>query len=105
MPNGNMIYTGSGVSVTNEWGDVIATNQNAGDDLLSDIKGGFVGLGYAFQQMTNQWANLAAQNRDIEEGRWTLNNAVFQFKELPPASQAMIVAAGAWVVLKIIKVA
>lgn len=80
--------------------DVIASNVSPGDDTLAGI---FNGIASSVQGFTNQWAALRAQNDDITAGRWTMNNAAFQFRELPPASQALIVAAAAWVVLKLAK--
>lgn len=80
--------------------DVIASNVTPGDDTLAGI---FSGIATSVQNMTNQWAALQAQNDDIEKGRWTLNNVAFQFKELPTVSQALLLAAAVWLVLRMTK--
>lgn len=83
--------------------DTVIGQGNPGDDPLADILGPLKALGTSFQSFTNQWAALSAQNRDIAEGNWTLNNLVFQFKELPQATQTALIAAAAWLVFKFVK--
>lgn len=84
--------------------DTIAGQGNPNDDPLAEIMGAIKAIGVSFQAMTNQWAALSAQNRDIEDGAWTMNNAVFQFKELPQSSQLLLIAAASFLVLKFAKV-
>lgn len=78
--------------------DVIATNAAPGDNSLADILGG---LPNAIQSLTNNIAALSAQNSDIANGRWTLNNAVYQFQQMPQATQAMVLAALAYIAVKV----
>lgn len=84
-------------------GDVIATNINQGDDLLNSIFGTFRQIGAGIQKVSNDWAALSYQNRDIEEGRWTLNNAVYQFQQLSPIGQLAIAGSVAYVVASLIR--
>ncbi len=73
--------------------DVIATNAAAGDDPLRSIMGVDLSqIGASIQRVSNDIAALSAQNDDIAHGRWTLNNAVYQFQQLSPASQTLFVA-------------
>jgi len=83
--------------------DTIATNVLPGDDLLQSIFGAFRGVGAGIQRVSNDWAALAAQNRDIEEGRWTLNNAVYQFQQISPVGQLAIAGSVAYVVASLIR--
>lgn len=80
--------------------DIFGTNAAPGDNTLQNIFGGIAGQ---IQGITNQWAALQAQNSDIANGRWTLNNAVFQFQQLSPAAQIAALAALAWVAVKLTK--
>ncbi len=83
--------------------DTIATNVSEGDDLLQSIFGAFRGVGAGIQKVSNDWAALTAQNRDIAEGRWSLNNAVYQFQQLTPMGQLAIAGAVAYVVASFIR--
>lgn len=80
---------------------------NPTDDPLADIFGNLKAqiesLGRTYQTASNQWAALQAQNADIAGGRWTLNNAVYQFNQLTPIGQLGIMAALAYVVTSLIK--
>lgn len=69
--------------------DVITGSTNAGADDLSGIMGR---LGGSIQTLSNNWAALMAQHDDIAAGRWTLNNAVYQFNVLSPLGQAAVIA-------------
>lgn len=83
--------------------DVISTNPTPGDDPLASIFGYLKGIGSGIQRVTNDWAALEAQNADISGGRWTLNNAVYQFQQLTPVGQLAIAGAFAYVVSTLIK--
>jgi hypothetical protein len=83
--------------------DVIASNVRPGDDLLADIFGAMKGAGAAVQNVTNQWAALQAQNDDIANGRWTLNNAVYQYQQMTPVAQIALAAAAAWMFSALLK--
>jgi hypothetical protein len=77
-----------------------------GADSLDNIMSGFPNLnqiGPAIQKFTNQVAMLQAQNDDIANGRWTLNNLVAQWNTMTPNGQlaaAAIAIAVAYVLLK-----
>lgn len=77
-----------------------------GADPLSNIMSGFPNLnniGPAIQKFTNQVAMLQAQNDDVANSRWTLNNLVAQWNTMTPQGQfyaAAIAAAVAYVLLK-----
>jgi hypothetical protein len=83
--------------------DVIATNVRPGDDLLTDIFASIKGAGAAVQNVTNQWAALQAQNDDIANQRWTLNNAAYQFQQMTPFAQLALAAAAAWMFVSLVK--
>ena len=78
-----------------------------GADTLSDffgrIKAAASGAGASWQQLSNDWAALEAQNNDIANGRWTLNNLVYQFKQLDQTAQIALVAGFAYVVASFVR--
>jgi hypothetical protein len=80
---------------------------NPTDDPLADIFGNLKAriesLGRTYQTASNQWAALQAQNADIAGGRWTLNNAVYQFNQLQPVGQLAVMAAIAYLAAKLLK--
>lgn len=71
-------------------------------DALTAIFGGIQDVAGAVQRGTNQWAALQAQNADIAGGRWTLNNAAYQYGQLSPGAQAAVLAALAYVGVKVL---
>jgi len=73
------------------------------EDIFGPVKSALTQLGAAYQKASNDWAALQAQNADIAGGRWTLNNAVYQFNQLTPIGQLGIMAALAYVVTSLIK--
>jgi len=79
---------------------------NGADALTSifgNIKAAVGNLAYAYKDASNSLAALEAQNSDIANGRWTLNNMAYQFGQLSPAAQAALVGALAWVVVAVVK--
>lgn len=73
------------------------------EDIFGPVKSALTQLGTAYQKASNDWAALQAQNADIAAGRWTLNNAVYQFNQLTPIGQLGIMVALAYVVTSLIK--
>ncbi len=67
-------------------------------DLFGEIKTDAVRVARTYQSMSNDWAALEAQNDDIRNGRWTLNNAVYQFNQLTPMGQ-LVLGVGALLLL------
>lgn len=80
---------------------------NPNDDPLADVFGNLKAqiesLGRTYQTASNQWAALQAQNADIANGRWTLNNAVYQFNQLQPVGQLAVMAAVAYLAAQLIR--
>lgn len=68
------------------------------EDIFGPIKYATTQIGGAVQSLTNNWAALEAQNADIAGGRWTLNNAAYQFRQLTPIGQLAVMAALAYAV-------
>jgi len=83
--------------------DTIASNISEGDDLLQSIFGTFRQIGAGVQKVSNDWAALSYQNRDIADGRWSLNNAIYQFQQLSPIGQLAIAGSVAYVVASLIR--
>lgn len=73
------------------------------EDIFGPINEAVTKLGNAYQKATNDWAALQAQNADIAGGRWTLNNAVYQFNQLQPVGQLAVMAAIAYLAAKLLK--
>lgn len=78
-------------------GQYIPVEEGATDlaELFGEIRSAATKLGPAVQSVTNDIANLRAQNSDIAAGRWTMNNAVYQWSLLDPLGKAAVIA-GAW---------
>lgn len=72
-------------------------------DDLDAIFGNPEKIGAKVREVTNQWAALEAQNADIAGGRWTLNNAVYQFNQLSQVGQVAVMGALAWIVVAALK--
>jgi hypothetical protein len=72
------------------------------DDTLESIFGPLDALPAKIRDASNQWAALEAQNADIAGGRWTLNNAAYQFNQLTPVGQLAVMAMLAYVISSII---
>lgn len=85
--------------------DTIGTNAAPGDNSLEDLFGGLnpTTIADGVHKITNQIAALEAQNADIAGGRWTLNNAVYQFQQLQPVGQLAVMGALAYVAVKLLK--
>lgn len=73
------------------------------EQLFADAGNTATQIGATYQRVTNDLAALEAQNRDIAGGRWTLNNAVYQFNQLTPLAQLAVMAALAYAVSTLIK--
>lgn len=71
------------------------TNLATWDDVPTFIQQ----LGPQIQQLTNDFANLQAQNDDIAAGRWTPNNLVYQWGQLDTLGKLAVAAAG-WFILR-----
>lgn len=71
--------------------------------IFGEIKAAASKIGPAIQSISNDWAALEAQNRDIAGGRWTLNNAVYQFNTLSPAAQAALIFGAVYLVAHFVK--
>lgn len=73
------------------------------EDIFGPIRYAVTQVGNAWHQASNDWAALEAQNADIAGGRWTLNNAAYQFRSLTPIGQLAIMAALAYVVTSFVR--
>ncbi len=73
------------------------------EDIFGQVRDAATKLGTAYQRATNDLAALSAQNADIAGGRWTLNNAVYQFNQMQPVGQLAVMAAIAYLAAKLLK--
>lgn len=76
---------------------------SAMEDIFGPVREALTKLGTAYKQATNDLAALEAQNADIAGGRWTLNNAVYQFNQLQPVGQLAVMAAIAYLAAQLIR--
>lgn len=66
--------------------------QSSLDDILGNLSDTLKAVPDTLHKITNDLAALQAQNEDIANQRWTLNNAVYQFNKLDPIGQLAVVA-------------
>ena len=72
------------------------------NDLFGTVTDTAKSIGANYQRLTNDLAALQAQNADIANGRWTLNNAVYQFNQLTPVGQLAVMASIAYLAAKLL---